>query len=212
MNTETKALLIVGLLTIILLIGGVFFLSAKQPKVTKTAEGQVFQIDYSKGQKIGTDSAKLKLVEFGDLRCPSCKAYEPTVEQIRTNPDVQVIFRNFAFLGPASTLAGNAAECAGEQGKFWQMHDWFYANQPPESDISMFTVDKLTDVAGKLGANQDQFKACLNSVKYQQNISDALSDGQSLGVSGTPTFFLNGKKLELSSPADLANTVNQADK
>lgn len=207
MNTETKGLLIVGILTVALLGGGVFFLSVKQP-AAQQAPGTVYKIDYSKGEKIGSDSAKLKLVEFGDLRCPACKAYEPTVEQIRTNPNVQLYFRNFAFLGPASIFASNAAECAGEQGKFWQFHDYLYANQPEEADTSMFTSDKLTTVATSLGINGSQFKACLDSTKYSKNITDDLAEGQALGINSTPTFFLNGKKLDINSPADLMNTIN----
>ena len=210
MNTETKALLIVGLVTIALLIGGVFFLSSKAPKTSQTDQGVVYQIDYSKAEKIGTDSAKVKLAEFGDFRCPACALFEQTVEQIRNNPNVQFFFFNFAFLGPASTTAANAALCSSEQGKYWEYHDWLYKNQPPETDTSMYTTDKLTSAATSLGMNGDQFKACLSASKYQQKVSDGLSLGQTLGVNSTPTFFLNGQKMVTTSPNDLVNSVNQA--
>lgn len=207
MNTETKALIIVGIITVGLLGGGVFFLSSKQPAAPQDP-GTVYQIDYSKGEKIGSDSAKLKLVEFGDFRCPACKAYEPSVEQARTNPNVQFIFRNFAFLGPASVVAANAAECAAEQGKFWEYHDWLYKNQPPETDTSMYVTDKLTTAATSLGMNGSQFKSCLDSTKYNNKVTEDRSDGQAIGVNSTPSFYLNGKKLNINSPVELINTIN----
>jgi protein-disulfide isomerase len=211
MKQETKILLGVLVLTVVLLVGGVFFLSAKQPQATRDPNGKtIYQIDYSKGEKIGTDSAKVKLVEFGDLRCPACKMAEPVVEQIRVNPNVQFIYRNFAFLGPASTTAANAALCAGEQNKFWQYHDFLYKNQPPESDTSMYTSDKLTSVAKDLGLNDSQFKTCLDQNKYMSKISDDLSEGSTLGVNSTPTFYLNGHKLLLTNYSDLKTEVDNA--
>jgi protein-disulfide isomerase len=105
---------------------------------------------------------------------------------------VKFYFRQYAFLGPASTVAANAAECANEQGKFWDMHDYFYDNQPPESDTSMFTTDKLTEVAGQLGMDTNQFTSCLSSNKYDKNVSQDLSEGQKAGVTATPTVFVNG--------------------
>jgi protein-disulfide isomerase len=211
MTSEIKNLLIIGGLTIVLLAAGVMFLSAKQPQGQTDPSGQtVYPIDYSKGEKIGSDSAKVKLVEFGDLRCPACKGFEPAVEQVRTKPDVQFIFRNFAFLGPASVTAANAAECAAEQNKYWQYHDYLYKNQPDENDTSMYTSDKLTATAVGLGLDGNQFKSCLDQTKYQQKITDDLNQGQTLGVNSTPTFFLNGKKLLLNNGNDLVTQVDNA--
>jgi protein-disulfide isomerase len=109
-----------------------------------------------------------------------------------TTGKVKFAFRNYAFLGPASTLAANAGECANEQGKFWAFHDYMYQHQPDESDTSMYTADNLSQIAGNLGMDQSQFQSCLSSNKYDKDVQKDMSDGQAAGVSGTPTTFING--------------------
>lgn len=153
----------------------------------------------------GDPNAKVKIIEFADFRCPFC-------EQLYTESEQQFIkeyvdtgkavfyFRQFAFLGDPSVVAANAAECANEQGKFWEMHKYFYENQPPESDTSMYTVDKLTQVAGTLGMDTASFNSCLTNRKYQANIDKDLSEGQAAGVTGTPATFVNGVQITGAVP------------
>lgn len=145
----------------------------------------------------GNKNAKVQIVEFGDFRCPFCDKFfkETELQLIKDYVDsgkALFAFRHFQFLGPASIVAGNAAECANEQGKFWQFHDYLYQNQPDESDTSLYTTEKLTGVAQGLGINTDQFKSCLDSKKYDKNVSDDLAAGQKAGVTGTPTVYING--------------------
>jgi protein-disulfide isomerase len=145
----------------------------------------------------GDDNAKVTVIEFADFRCPFCEKWFTDVQSNLMNDyvntgKVKFAFRNYAFLGPASTLAANAAECANEQGKFWDFHEYMYKNQPDESDTSMYTVDNLSQIAGQLGMDQSQFQSCLSANKYNNNVSQDLSDGQKAGVQGTPTTFING--------------------
>ncbi len=154
---------------------------------------------------LGNDNAKVTIVEFADLRCPFCKQFfTNTLPDLKKNyidtGKVKLYFRSYAFLGPASVTAANAIECANEQGKFWDIHNYLYTNQPDESDITMFTTDKLTEIAGNLGANTDQFRSCLDTKKYDKQASADLADGQKAGVSGTPTFFINGQTLVGAQP------------
>ena len=121
------------------------------------------------------------------------------------NGKVKFAFRNFAFLGPASTVASNAAMCANEQGKFWPYHDWLYKNQPPETDTSMYTNEKLASASATLGMNDSQFKQCLDANKYNSQVSSDMSDGQSAGVSGTPSFVIG--KLDGSGTKIVQGTV-----
>ncbi len=153
----------------------------------------------------GNKDAKVKIIEFGDLRCPFCdqffKQTEPQIIKDYVDTGKAVFyFRQYAFLGPASTVAANAAECANEQGKFWEMHNYLYQNQPDESDTSMYTTDKLTQIAGTLGMDTNQFNSCLSANKYSQNVSDDLAAGQKAGVSGTPTVFINGTPIVGAQP------------
>ncbi len=153
----------------------------------------------------GNSNAKVKIVEFADFRCPFCERFFTDTEGqlIKDYVDtgkVAFIFRQYEFLGAASVVAGNAAECANEQGKFWEYHDWLYKNQPDESDTSMFNTDSMTTAAVSLGMNGDQFRSCLSANKYNANLQKDLSEGQSIGVSGTPTFYVNGQQLVGAQP------------
>ncbi|MDE2025876.1 MAG: thioredoxin domain-containing protein, partial [Patescibacteria group bacterium] len=147
------------------------------------------------------------IIEFADLRCPLCERFftdtEPQImkEYVDTGK-AKFVFRQFAFLGPASTVAANAAECANEQGKCWDFHNYMYKNQPDESDTSMYTTDKLTAIAGQLGMNTDQFQSCLSANKYSDKVNADISEGQKVGVTGTPTIFVNGTPLVGAQPYD----------
>ncbi len=153
----------------------------------------------------GDPNAKVKIIEFADLRCPYCDQFfkntEPQIisDYVKTGKAV-FYFRHYAFLGPASTTAANAAECANDQGKFWAMHDYLYQNQPDESDTSMYTTDKLTQIAGTLGMDTNQFSSCLSNTTDSKNVSDDLTAGQKAGVSGTPTVFINGTPIVGAQP------------
>lgn len=210
----------------ILLVITAFFLGILITKVQYLEKGQTTEVTDSTvpsqdnnqlqpGQKVdvavghfppqGDPNAKVKIVEFADLRCPFCqKFYQEAGKQIindyvKTGKAV-LYFRHFEFLGPASVVAGNAVECASEQGKFWEMHNYLYDNQPSESDTSMYTAEKMTQTAGTLGANTTQFKSCMDSNKYQANLDKDMSDGQAAGVSGTPTIFINGRSVVGAEP------------
>lgn len=158
------------------------------------------KVDVGHLPMMGNQNAKVTLIEFGDLRCPFCKAFYTDVEpQIIKNyvdtGKVKLYFRHYDFLGPASVVAANAAECANEQGQFWAFHNYLYTNQPDESDTSIFTTDEMAKIAGSLGMNTDQFTSCLNQDKYQKNVDTDKNAGDAAQVNGTPTFFINGERL-----------------
>lgn len=143
----------------------------------------------------GDKNAQIGIVEFADFRCPFCKQFFTTAEAQLMKDYVNTgkakfAFRHYEFLGPASVTAGNAAECANEQGKFWEYYDYLYANQPSESDTSMFTSEKLTSIATGLGINGPQFKSCLDSTKYTSNLTTDMTEGSAAGISGTPSFVI----------------------
>ncbi len=164
---------------------------------TTPAPGQKVNVDPGNFPILGDKNAKVTFIEFADLRCPFCEQFftqseSQLIKDYVNTGKVKFAFRNYAFLGPASTVAANAVECANEQGKFWEFHDYLYKNQPPETDTSIYTVENMTKAAGTLGINTDQFSSCLSTNKYQSKVDKDFSDGQAAGVSGTPTFFING--------------------
>lgn len=182
---------------------------------TPPAAGQKVDVGVGHFPAQGDPNAKIKIVEFADFRCPFCEQFYKESESQIINDYVKtgkavLYFRHFAFLGPASVVAANAAECANEQGKFWEMHNYFFDNQPPESDTSMYTVDKLTGVAGTLGMDTNKFSTCLTANTYQKNVDKDQSEGQTAGVSGTPTMFINGVAIVGAEPyATIKTQIDQ---
>ena len=172
---------------------------------TQPIVGQKVDVGVGNLSSQGDKNAKIKIIEFADFRCPFCQQFYKESENqiietyVKTGKAVYY-YRHFAFLGPASVVAANASECANEQNKFWEMHKYLFDNQPPESDTSMYTVDKMTQAAGTLGLNTDQFRSCLSTNKYQANVDKDQADGQTAGVSGTPTIFINGVPIVGAEP------------
>ncbi len=209
LNTPSGAILLGSVIIslAILVSGGIIKLKGATSEATSPQQAAAQQqpaaptppakVDMSLGHfpVKGDANAKVAIVEFADLRCPFCKQFYSTTEQqvltdyVNTGK-VKFTFRHFEFLGPASTTAGEAAECANEQGKFWDMYDYLYKNQPDETDTSMYTNDKLTSIAGTLGMDTNQFSSCMSSNKYAQNITNDQNDGQTAGISGTPSFVI----------------------
>ncbi len=210
MTTETKILGVTLILTVGLLLGGVFFLSrgGSSQSITGTT---VSQIDYAKGQKIGSDSAKVKLVEFSDLQCPACVAAEPAIKRVRAvYPDqVQFIYRHFPL--PQHNYGREAAafaEAAGEQGKFWEMHDKLFETQEEwsalgDNDATAFFLG----LTKQLGLNENKIKQAVTEDNLKARIDADIAEGQRLGVNSTPTFFINGRKVDLQGGFDNLSTA-----
>lgn len=156
---------------------------------------------------LGNKNAKVTIVEFADFRCPFCEKFfketEPGLlsDYINTGK-AKFVFKNYAFLGQESTWASEAAACAAEQSKFWEYHNWLYANQAPENNLAYYSKANLVKYASKIdGINTAQFTSCLNADKYSKRVTDDLTQGQSLGVSGTPTALVmvnNNTKFDVA--------------
>ncbi len=142
----------------------------------------------------GAEDAKVVIIEFSDYTCPYCAKFATEVEpKILENygDKVKIVFRNFPVHGETAYFAAEAANCAGERGKYWEMHDMLFENQREWIGNN----SKVYDYAQQLGLNVDEFKACVESGKYREEVEKDLQDGISYGVTGTPTFFINGKMV-----------------
>jgi protein-disulfide isomerase len=145
----------------------------------------------------GKADAKVTVVEFSDFQCPFCSRAEGTVEQVRTTygDDVRIVYKqNPLPFHPHAMPASKAALAAGEQGKFWEMHDLLFKNQQhlEESDFENY--------AKQLGLNVEKWKTDKESDKVKQAIARDMALAQKLGASGTPAFFINGHKLVGAQP------------
>lgn len=153
----------------------------------------------------GDVDAKITIVEFSEYQCPFCKRYiDESYGLIMEDYGDQIhyILRDFPLPFHANAQpAALAARCAGDQGKYWEMHDLLFEKQAIWSEKEDITTD-LTAYANQIGLNQSAFSSCLSSEKFAQAIDDDVSLGQKVGVSGTPTFFINGQMLVGALPYD----------
>jgi predicted DsbA family dithiol-disulfide isomerase len=149
------------------------------------------------GPAKGPENAPVTLVEFSDFQCPFCARVIPALDQVtaKYGDKVRLVFRQFPLdIHPQAPKAAEAALCANEQGKFWQMHDAMFQDQ------QKLQVADLKATAGKLGVDQASFDSCLDGGKYAAQVQEDLRAGMVAGVSGTPAVFVNGKMLSGAQP------------
>jgi len=145
---------------------------------------------YDTGQVKGAENAKVTIVEYSSLSCGYCGKMNPVLaELLAAYPnDVRLIYKHYNR-GGLDMLLENATECAGEQGKFWEMHDYIFDNQ---ADLqSKDPAEFLNTASAKLGLTAEQFSNCVAGEKYAQTINDQTAEGFKFGVTGTPSFFVN---------------------
>ncbi len=145
-------------------------------------------------------SAKVNIIEFGDFQCPACGAAHPIIKQMldlyKDNSDVNFVFRNFPLdsIHPNAHISSEAAEAAGAQGKYWEMHDKLYEKQS-EWDTQPTPIDLFVRYAQEIGVpDVDKFRSEVSSRRYSEVINTDYADGEAAGVNSTPTFFINGEK------------------
>jgi len=163
----------------------------------------------------GNSDAKVTLEEFGDFQCPSCGAFYRELRKTEEEfgPRLRVVFREFPLQPPHAhaVLAAEAAEAAGLQGRFWEMHDKLYENQNTWSDAKDVKA-VFVDYAKQIGLDADRFSRDLDSDEVNQRITLDGIRGHALGVTGTPTVFINGDliKFEFYTQAGLREVINKA--
>ncbi|OIP57605.1 MAG: hypothetical protein COX79_01330 [Candidatus Levybacteria bacterium CG_4_10_14_0_2_um_filter_36_16] len=155
----------------------------------------------------GDQNAKVTLVEFSDLQCPACKAYQPVIEQTLKDfkGRVKLLYKHFPLsLHKNSTIAAKSAEAAGAQGKFFEMHDKLFEKQVDWSGMDASTVEAtFISYAKELNLDIDKFKKDLNDKTFEEKIRSQENEGAAVGVNSTPTFYIGRgesyKKIEGAS-------------
>jgi protein-disulfide isomerase len=153
----------------------------------------------------GSEKAPVTIVKFEDYQCPFCKQVQPTFNELlsRYNGKVRLVHKDLPLesLHSQARQAAEAARCAYEQGKFWEYHDKLYANSPKAS------ADDLKSYAKGVGLNIDSFDRCLTSGKYKAVVQQDLNEGAQLGLTGTPTFFINGREISGNQPLEAFEAI-----
>jgi len=163
--------------------------------------GGTATVNLEGAHKLGDDDAPVKIIEWSDFQCPFCgRFYTDTEGQIVDNyvdsGDVQLIYKHFPLesIHPMALPAALASECADEQGKFWEYHNYVFENQ------ASLTNDNLKVWAGTLGLDTAKFNSCLDSQKYLDKVNADLQEGLSAGIRGTPGFLINGQLVSGAQP------------
>lgn len=177
------------------------FLEEPEPiRVSVKVEGA-----YVKGPK----DAAVTIVEFSDFQCPFCRTVVATVKEVmRQYPGrVRWAFRDFpiASLHPKAPKAAEAARCAGEQGKFWEYHDLLFDSQAQatQADFKRF--------ADQLKLDPKSFGLCLDSGRHRAAVQSDVDDGTRLGITGTPSFFINGRPMVGAQPLETFRRIIEAE-
>jgi protein-disulfide isomerase len=169
------------------------------------------------GMSVGRADAPVVIYEFADFQCPGCGQFAsmvaPLIKERLVQPGkVRYVYYDFPLIQihQNAFLAARAGRCANEQGKFWEFHDVIYGQQPnwsSEPDPS----DLFVEYGVRAGVQEGPFESCLRSDRFAREVSESIKLGESLGVSGTPTLIVNGRRLG-STPgfAELEQIVNEA--
>jgi protein-disulfide isomerase len=207
MGREAKILIGIAVAVAIGVSAMIVISASKNKPATPSAEGSQLVKSDSHQTKPG---AKVTLVEFGDIQCPACGQAQPIVEQIEKQyPDqVNVVFRHFPLrsIHKNAEVAAQAAEAAGEQGKFFEMTSLMYAKQTEWSNDAN-PLPKFESYAQSLGLDVAKLKAAVEAKKFTELIKRDENDASALGLNSTPTFYVNGTQVQTSQ---LKATVDAA--
>lgn len=164
---------------------------------------------------LGDKDAPVTLIEFSDYQCPFCRTFwtdsfpQLKKEYIDTGK-VKFVYRDFPLgFHPMAISYAMAASCAGEQDKYWEMHDMIFGEQAVfgTGTVSVFDDSDIKDWAIKLGLNQVKFNECFDSGKYKDEINNDIKDGSRAGVQGTPNFFINGRRIPGAVPYNIFQDI-----
>ncbi len=162
----------------------------------------------AKGPGRGPEGAKITIVEFSDFECPFCSKAEESVNQVMEKyaGKIRLVFRHYPLtFHPHAPKAAEAAACANDQGKFWEMHKQLFANQ------KALSIDELKQHATAVGLDKAKFDECLDTGKNKTLVEADTKAGSDVGVTGTPAFFINGKLISGAQPASEFEKIIEAE-
>jgi protein-disulfide isomerase len=189
-----------------LMIWGVSGGSSINPPLTLNA---VHPLDHLQGNA----SSSVIIIEYSDFECPACRTYYFVMKQLVVEFGSQVAFayRHFPLteIHANAEFAARAAEAAGKQGKFWEMHDLLFEKQDEWAKVA--NIEPMFEsYASLLGISVEQFKTDFNSKEVINFVKTERASAIKLGLQGTPSFFVNGKQIQNPSSVDAFRTIIQA--
>jgi protein-disulfide isomerase len=172
------------------------------PAVRLMMDAPRFEVELEDSDpSIGNPKAKVTIVEFSDFQCPFCLRVAPTLKKIRAayGDKVRIVWKDFPLtqIHPEAFKAGEAGQCAAEQGKFWEYHDQLFGNQ------QALMPDDLKKYAVAVGMNGERFNSCLDMSKQAEVVRNGVAQGNRLGINSTPTVFVNGRRVSGAQPYEV---------
>ncbi|PIR87086.1 MAG: hypothetical protein COU11_02550 [Candidatus Harrisonbacteria bacterium CG10_big_fil_rev_8_21_14_0_10_49_15] len=189
---------------IIVIIGAIVAIAMLSGGNSQTPNNALTDAINEQDQVKGNRDAQLLLVEYSDFQCPACAFYAPIVEELADiyGDRIAFVYRHFPLMSihPNARPAAWASEAAGQQGKFWEMHDLIFANQNKWA-TNPRAEDLFTEYAESLGLDTTQFTSDYESEAVRNKVATDINSGQRARITGTPTFFINGQQI--SNPRSL---------
>ncbi len=214
---QSQMWLLIAAAVVVVVIGALIIVNNRTqaqvsaPPVTSTLPAELV----SRNVK-GSPDAKVVVTEFSDFECPACKGFAQGTAKIIEDEYVKTGLVRFEYKHlplpqhePSASNAANAAECAADQGMFWEMHDYLFQEQGKQG-ANTFTQIRLKAMASELGLDVNQFDQCLSRQTHAQKIQQDIAESRQLRVNATPTIFVNGQRVANPSLTDLRNAINAA--
>jgi protein-disulfide isomerase len=175
------------------------FVESLKAKTTVSVTLEPPRVEITDGGRTprGTASGPIEVIEFSDFQCPFCQRANPVVDQVlKTYGDkVKFVYRHYPLPNhPNARPAAEASACAEVQGKFWEYHDRLFANPTKLTDAD------LKAHAAALGLDATRFNTCFDNHQQKPGVDQDIADGEAVGVTGTPAFFINGRSIEGAQP------------
>lgn len=193
--------------------GGTGGAAATQP--VANVEMDPASLQTARGIEVGSPTAPVQLHEYADFQCPACQQFATFIhplikERLVDQGLVRLVRYDFPLFNihPHAFLAARAARCADDQGKYWEYHDVLYARQPTWS-VQRSAINTFIEYAETVGLNTSTFEQCLRSDQHAEEVTRNLRLGEALGVTGTPSFLINGQRATFGSYQELEDRVYQ---
>lgn len=193
-SSNSSKWIIGGVIAGAVIVLGLIFVNLMAAPKTPAAPSKT-----SAGRVLGDPNAPVTIDVYSDFQCPICRRADLTIRALAPKyidtGKAKVVYHNFAFIGRESTQAALAAECANDQGKFWDYATHLFDNQTGEN-VGAYSDANLKRFAQDLSLDTAAFNACFDSNKHGDLIARELAEGRALGIQATPSFFINGQFIE----------------
>jgi protein-disulfide isomerase len=210
-RSGSPVVLWVAIGAVAVIVVGVILLSQSQMNSPVATSGRI-----TEGASWGPANAPVKIVEYSDFGCTYCRQFalnqgKQLQEEYEKTGKVRFDFRSFIIEGPSTREAANAAYCAAEQGRFWDYQDLLFSRSGTGQPQTVFSKQALKGYGAQIGLDAAQFNACVDRGQFLPEVQSQHNEGAGRGVKATPTFFINGKKIEGAAPyADFKAAVEAA--